>query len=272
MKAGTTWLYENIKNHPELLFSEEKEVHFWANRVGIEDQLSTRNRILKLKDAATGILEGNPAFIAKNLNKLRWYLDFANGDAASIDWYLGLYSDRDNYKYICDFSNLYAQMNKEQWRDIQGNFKDQKVIYTLRDPIGRIWSHYKFHLKWLGTEDDVYEKGFEGFKSLLAKDYFWNNAKYVENYKNLVDSFGRENVKVVYFEDFRTEPQIMLDEICDFLAIGKLNIDKGLGQKKINSTKNFEMPIEWKNYVIELLTNEVALLKESNMWHEGWEV
>ncbi len=28
-KAGTTWLYENLKGHPEIFFPPEKEVHFW---------------------------------------------------------------------------------------------------------------------------------------------------------------------------------------------------------------------------------------------------
>src|SRR6185312_178498 len=31
-KAGTTWLYENLKRHPEISFPAEKEVHFWDRR------------------------------------------------------------------------------------------------------------------------------------------------------------------------------------------------------------------------------------------------
>jgi arylsulfatase A-like enzyme len=31
-KAGTTWLYENLKRHPDIGFPAEKEVHFWDQR------------------------------------------------------------------------------------------------------------------------------------------------------------------------------------------------------------------------------------------------
>lgn len=37
-KAGTTWLYERLRNHPRLCFPAGKEVHFWDNhlRRGVE--------------------------------------------------------------------------------------------------------------------------------------------------------------------------------------------------------------------------------------------
>jgi hypothetical protein len=271
MKAGTTWLYENIKNHSDLLFSEEKEIHFWANRVGIEDQLSAENRIIKFKMVAADILNGNSAYISQNIDKLRWYLNYADGDAASIEWYLKLFPNRVEAKYICDFSNLYAQMEREQWTDLNNTFKDKKVIYTLRDPIKRIWSHYKFHLKFIGSEDEVYNHGFDGFKSLLEEDYFWSNAQYQENYNNLISSFGAENVKILYFEDFRSNPQLMLDEVCDFLSIKKLQVNKELSSEKINSTKEFKMPEQWREYVLEKLSDEIKQLKDNGLWHESWE-
>src|SRR5271155_4863005 len=31
-KAGTTWLYETLKRHPEIGFPAGKEVHFWNAR------------------------------------------------------------------------------------------------------------------------------------------------------------------------------------------------------------------------------------------------
>src|SRR5262249_41035314 len=33
-KAATTWLYENLKRHPEIEFPAGKEVHFWDKREG----------------------------------------------------------------------------------------------------------------------------------------------------------------------------------------------------------------------------------------------
>lgn len=45
MKVGTTWLYGQLKDHPDIHFTPEKEIHYFANKVGIESQLSHVNRI-----------------------------------------------------------------------------------------------------------------------------------------------------------------------------------------------------------------------------------
>lgn len=33
-KAGTTWIYENLRNHPEIFFPYGKEIHFWDSHYG----------------------------------------------------------------------------------------------------------------------------------------------------------------------------------------------------------------------------------------------
>jgi hypothetical protein len=72
MKAGTTWLYEQLKDHPEIYFTPEKEIHYFANKVGIENQLNHRNRILKLKDVMQKYANGNPKFISEHLDEISW--------------------------------------------------------------------------------------------------------------------------------------------------------------------------------------------------------
>jgi len=32
MKAGTTWLYKQLQYHPEIYFTPEKEIHYFANK------------------------------------------------------------------------------------------------------------------------------------------------------------------------------------------------------------------------------------------------
>ena len=36
-KAGTTWLFENLKKHNEIAFPQGKEIHFWNNREKMSD-------------------------------------------------------------------------------------------------------------------------------------------------------------------------------------------------------------------------------------------
>lgn len=49
MKAGTTWLYEQLKDHPEIYFTPRKEIHYLANTVGIENQTGHHRRLQQSK-------------------------------------------------------------------------------------------------------------------------------------------------------------------------------------------------------------------------------
>jgi hypothetical protein len=39
MKAGTTWLYDKLKQHPDIHFSPQKEVHFLSHYYGHTNSL-----------------------------------------------------------------------------------------------------------------------------------------------------------------------------------------------------------------------------------------
>jgi hypothetical protein len=60
-KAGTTWLYEQLSRHPQILFPAGKEVHFW-DRADDPDPAWYRQRFAQ--DTGSGIRQGEitPAY------------------------------------------------------------------------------------------------------------------------------------------------------------------------------------------------------------------
>ncbi len=270
MKAGTTWLYEQLKDHPEIHFSPEKEIHYFANKVGIENQLNHRNRILKLKAIMEKNANGNPKFISQNLDDICWYSEYARPKDINNDWYIDLFRFNENKKYCADFSNLYCQMGPDGWDNVRKVAKNIKVIYTLRDPLERLWSHYKFHMKWVNREDEALEVGFEHFKHLLDQHFFWVNAEYVKNYELLKQSLNNDELMILYFEDFREKPVDMLRDIQKFLDIKEIAPDHHKVNKKVNKTKSFTMPNEWREYAISRLSSEMEKLRDLKLDHERW--
>lgn len=270
MKAGTTWLYENLKNHSEISFTPEKEIHYFANKDGIENQLDHRNRILKLRDVIRKLSDGNPKFIAENLSLLSWYLEYAKPSQTSNDWYTSLFEEVNENIYCADFSNLYCQMSDEGWNNVYRTASNVKVIYTLRDPEKRLWSHYKFHHKWIGKENDVLDDGFDLFKETLTKSWFINNVDYSGNYKKLLRGVKHGDVKLLYFEDFRADPQSEINKVCDFLNISRIKINLQSGAKKVNSTKDIPMPKDWEIYAKKILAPYKSEMKELGIYHNAW--
>jgi len=264
MKAGTTWLYEQLKEHPEIHFTPEKEVHYFANKVGIENQLNHRNRILKLKATLEKTAKGNAKFISQNLEEISWYAEYARENEISNEWYENLFRFNSDKKYCADFSNLYCQMDTDGWENVRKVAKNIKVIYTLRDPLERLWSHYKFHMKWVNREDEALDVGFEHFKNLLEQHFFWVNAEYDKNYELLKQSLNNDELMILYFEDFREHPEKMLGEVQRFLGIEQIPVNQEKLNKKVNKTKGFIMPEEWRKYAV----NKLKSLKSSNLHEE----
>jgi len=270
MKAGTTWLYEHLRNHPDIHFTPEKEIHYFANKVGIENQLSYRNRLLKLKEIMHRCHNGNAKFIANNIYDIAWYANYANKEIIDNEWYVSLFDDVDVNKYCADFSNLYCQMSDNGWENVKKISHNTKVIYTLRDPMKRLWSHYKFHHKWVGKEDNVLDDGIELFKETLSKPWFYKNMDYAGNLEKVIHGIGEENVLVLYFEDFRINPAVEAKKIADFLNISPIEIEASSSSKKVNSTKDYEMPAEWESLAIEALRPFIVKMNTKNIKHVQW--
>ncbi|UTV86738.1 sulfotransferase [Cobetia amphilecti] len=270
MKAGTTWLYERLKDHPDVFFTPEKEIHYLANKFGIENQLNHRNRLLKLKSIMSKYHNGNAKFILENISEIDWYVKYARASKIDNDWYISLFDELAGQKYCADFSNLYCQMHNEAWANVSNISNNVKVIYTLRDPMKRLWSHYKFHHKWVGKEDSVLDDGFELFKSTLDKSWFYENANYAGNLRKVIAGVGEENVLVLYFEDFRTNPNAEAKKISNFLNISPIVIPEESVQKKSNATKDFSMPNEWQAYAEKFLTGYIQDMQDMGLWHKSW--
>ena len=270
MKAGTTWLYEQLKEHPDIYFTPEKEIHYFANVVGIEKQLNHRNRIIKLKEMMSSYAKGNPKFISENIDEIYWYSNYAHPKTISNEWYESLFSLNQDKMYNADFSNLYCQMDAEGWKNVRKVAKNIKVIYTLRDPLKRLWSHYKFHMKWINREDEALDAGFGHFKELLNQHWFWINADYTKNYKLLNENLDDSELMVLYFEDFREDPINMLSKIQTFLNIDSIPPQVEKLNKVVNTTKDFHLPEDWSKYMKQKLQPLCNEMKNINIWHEKW--
>jgi len=102
MKAGTTWLYAILKQHPSLYFTPEKELHFLSEYYLNSGVLSDEKRLQNAKSKI-----GNNTTKHLGIYKMlcRWcamYLEKVD----SFRWYDRVFSLNKTKKYNCDFSNL----------------------------------------------------------------------------------------------------------------------------------------------------------------------
>ena len=86
-----------------------------------------------------------------------------------------------------------------------------KLIFMLRDPVTRAYSQY-WHMVNHGRTNLSFERALVAHpRIVLASTY----APRLERYFQL---FGRDQVKVVLFEDFVSDPRAAVDSVTDYLG------------------------------------------------------
>lgn len=90
---------------------------------------------------------------------------------------------------------------------------DARILISLRDPVARAWSHY-WHLLNSGRMVLSFEDALLSQRGTLLK-----RSQYAPALARWRDRFPPEQIHVVVFEAFVSDPQAHVTEICSFLGL-----------------------------------------------------
>jgi hypothetical protein len=241
MKAGTTWLYAMLSRHPELHFTPEKEIHYFYHRYVNDKQLHSARRLKEARNRYLLRFDPEKANIDLIRRNLRWVSAYLDSPADDF-WYRNLFQLYGRQRYACDFSNLNAHLPAQVWPKIAENCDTLRVLYTMRDPVKRLWSHTKFHLQVSGQLENLDTWGPKDFKTFLRQPHIWENAEYGQILRNLKTGLPRDSLKVIFYEDIHADQRKALAGIEDFLGIVHQSYPDQLLQKRFTESVKNEMP------------------------------
>jgi len=185
MKSGTSSLHVILGQHPEI-FIPEGEVHFFCM-----DDIVQHTQFF-------GPSTGAPVFEPDSTRILNWYASFfepARGD-----------------QLIGEDSTIYLASTKAPKR-IKKILPDVKLIFMLRHPVDRTYSHY-WHLVRTGRAVYSFEQELRFGPNTLHQRSFYRQQ--LERY---FDLFPRNQIKVILFERFVQDTQAVVDEVCSYLGL-----------------------------------------------------
>lgn len=190
-KAGTTSLYEYLREHPQIYMSPKKEPRFFA----VEDE------------------EIN--FQGPDDSRFR----FIN----RIDDYQKLFSRVSNEIAIGEASPIYLTTPKAP-RRIHHHIPNAKIIVILRDPIERAYSNFLDSLsRGIETTDDFAEAMTledQRIKNRWSPHWHYKRKGFYFSFlKPYFELFDRENIKVYFFDDLKKNPQAIVKDIYHFLGV-----------------------------------------------------
>lgn len=193
-KSGTTWLYNKLRQHPEVYLPLTKECHFF--------------------NSLNSNLTGN-----ENYNNLGW------------DWYRRFFEDiPEQVKAAGEVTPMYI-CDPDASRRIARDLPDVKLIYILRNPVTRAYSHY-----WMARRKGNVEKSFE--KIVTEKDpRFIERGKYAKQLEKYYDLFPPKNLRGYIYETFFQNPEKGLKDVYSFLNLEEQNSTIEVDNQKVHAAQ-----------------------------------
>lgn len=266
MKAGTTWLYAVLGRHPELHFAMEKEIHYFYHRFVNSNQLSEKRRLKEAHERYMPRFDPQTSHVDAVRRNLRWIASYLDRPVDDL-WYRNLFQLRDRETFACDFSNLNAHLPAEAWPRISDNCQTLRVLYTLRHPVKRLWSHTKFHLEITGCADRLVTWGPRDFGDFLRQPHIWDNAEYGAVLRRARATLRPDQFKVIFYEDLHANQRGVLAGIEQFLGIAAFDYPQSLLARRFTESVKHPMPA----FFPELVAKDVDRIT-AEIEAEGFEI
>ena len=126
----------------------------------------------------------------------------------------------------------FPAFNPKIHQDISEYNKDIKLIYIMRHPIDRMVSHYKFSVERGLTTDDL-ETAFQ------TNPIYKDTSDYYKQIELYLKYFKKEQLLLLLFEDFSSNPVKVLNEISKFLDVSPFEFD--LSKSHVNRSNSGEI-------------------------------
>lgn len=228
-KCGTTSLHEYLQRHPDVFMPFYKEPHYFGS-----DLIGSR------------------------------FMQFRN----QPEKYLRLFRDANNQSRIGESSPWYL-VSERAAQEIHTYDPKAKIIIMLRNPVDMMYSMWS-QFRYSGNEQ------IEDFEDALNAEparkqghlirraahcitglYYTDMAKYTKQVKRYFDTFGRENVCVIIFDDFKKDTALVYKDVLHHLELDdrfETNFDV------VNPNK--EVRVEWLQKAILKTGFSLMLLKD----------
>lgn len=141
---------------------------------------------------------------------------FANDQqyAKGLDWYRSLFEPRAPGQLCGEASTTYTRWphSSDAAARIAEHLPNAKLIYILRPPAPRAYSHFVHHVR----------KGLrETFEEAMARSSIYVDCSlYTEQLGRYLEHFAREQVHVMLLEDLNASPVEAMGEVWRFLGVG----------------------------------------------------
>lgn len=219
-KAGTTALSEILKQSNDIFISEKKEIH---------------------------------------------YFDIPENYSLGSKWYIDQFEEGNNKKYRADFTPDYLIYDFVPERLQEFCNSETKFIVMLRNPIDRAYSQFQFFKSFDAEHRDSYTEAFQSdllaskkvtFSTIFDPKHYIERGHYKKQIDRYLNYFDKKQFKFILYEKFKESPQLVINEICEFLEIEYFEFRQVIAnQTRVSYSKTLSDTIRSKHPAKKMIVN-----------------
>ena len=151
-----------------------------------------------------------------------------------LDWYADYFRHCDAGLPIVELSPMYFGSAVARER-IANHLPHAKIICSFRDPVERAYSNYRLLRRQAFTKASFEE-------AATKRGDLMESSRYGTHLAQWLQTFGRDRVLVLIYDDLETDPQAFLDSVCSFIGISSFPVSESrIGTARVH-TVNTQPP------------------------------
>jgi Sulfotransferase family len=216
-KGGTTWFDRMLRQHPDIWLPPTKEVHYF-NRLLERKTGPSKDEATKIDEAR---MQSILLSIRRALNSGRsreerlaeiYCLSLIGTLEPTDETYGRIFQTAPENALCGEITPNYARLPDESVEHMIRLQPNLKVIFILRDPIERDWSHLRMQDQRGELQKFTHVERLLKPALLGYSDYMTT----IERYRRHVQA---QNFLILFFDDIANEPRRLLAELFAFLGL-----------------------------------------------------
>jgi hypothetical protein len=156
-----------------------------------------------------------------SIKEVKYFSSFFK--ALDLGWYLDQLAPGAG-RVKGEASPSYALLSVERIRLIRRLVPDLKIVFLMRDPIGRAWSHARHCHLYREANFTSCERPFEaiGDREWMANfshDWCLASGDYLGQLRRWLSVFPREQLHIGFYEDLARDPETLLRDVFALLGV-----------------------------------------------------
>lgn len=242
-KAGTSWLFIQLRKHPDIWMPPIKELHFF-DHLYVE-----QNRIWIKRHIRHGVLTALTKHLAEHQDKniksenmqldwpyLKYLVDMTVHQPFTDAWYARCFNRPQAKKRLCgDITPEYSTIPEEGIEHIKKLIPNVKIFYIIRDPVERALSQIRMNIerRRVNPDESILLKICDEWDIDNRGDYM----TYIPRWQKNIDE---KNLLILPYGNMKKDGKSFMRQIEDFLGV--FNFDGYDFITKIHETKKFTIP------------------------------